>query len=363
MSPRSPLNRLLLALALFSTSVAALAAAPASTRRVVLEPTPTGFRWKLTEAQLPPIGDRQVLMHVRAVGLNRGEVDGLAKEYGRAGLVPASDAAGDVIAVGKSVREFKVGERVTTLYFRNLIDGVASRETLQGAHGAAIDGVLAEYLVIDDTAIAHAPRGLSYEEAATLPTAGLTAWMATVGQNALEKDDVVLVQGTGGVSMFALQFAAASGARVIATSSSDEKLARAKQLGARDGINYKTNPQWSKQVLELTNKHGADVVVDVGGKSTLEQSVQSLAHGGVLSLVGGLTGYDGAVPAAQLILRTARAQGVYVGSRADYERMSRFIEQHKIRPAIDGVYPLAEHETALKRLESGAFVGKIVLTL
>ena len=162
--------------------------------------------------------------------------------------------------------------------------------------------------MLEDTAIAPMPASLSYEEAATLPTAGLTGWMATEGQLDLRPNDVVVVQGTGGVSTFALQFAAAAGARVIVTSSSDDKIQRAVKLGARDGINYKQVPAWSERVLELTDKNGARLVVDVGGKSTLEQSVKSLGFRGTLSLVGGLSGYDGSVPALPLLLRTATAR-------------------------------------------------------
>jgi NADPH:quinone reductase-like Zn-dependent oxidoreductase len=259
------------------------------------------------------------------------------------------------------VTGFKPGERVSTLYFRDWVDGPMSGETLKGAHGASTNGVLAEYLVIDDTAIAPAPDGLTDEEVSALPTAGLTAWTAVTADGPVRPDDFVVVQGTGGVSTFALQFAAASGAKVIVTSSSDEKLARAKELGAKEGINYKTTPVWSKRVLELTGGHGADVIVDVGGKNTLPMSAQCLAYTGTLSVVGGLSGYDGGIPASDLIMKRARAQGIYVGSRADYLEMSRFITAHKLKPVIERVFPFEQYEDALKLMESGSFVGKIVL--
>jgi NADPH:quinone reductase-like Zn-dependent oxidoreductase len=222
--------------------------------------------------------------------------------------------------------------------------------------------VLGEYVVLEATAVAPAPKGLTYEEAATLPTAGLTAFMATVGQNEL-RDDYVLVQGTGGVSIFALQFAAAAKARVLVTSSSDEKLALVRKLGARDGINYRTYPQWSEQVMALTNGHGADLVVDVGGKDTLEQSVKSLAYGGMLSIVGGLSGYDGTISAVGLLSKTANARGIYVGSRADYLRMSAFIVEHRLHPVIDRVFPLDQYDAALQHLRTGNPVGRVVLKL
>jgi len=222
--------------------------------------------------------------------------------------------------------------------------------------------VLGEYVLLDDTAVVAAPKSLTYEEAATLPTAGLTAWNATAGKNDL-RDRVVLVQGTGGVSLFALQFANAAKARVIATSSSDDKLARVRELGARDGINYRTYPKWSEQLMVLTNGHGADLVVDVGGKETLEQSVKSLAYGGMLSIVGGLSGYDGTISSLGLLNRTASARGVYVGSRVDYQRMSAFIDEHKLHPVIDKVFPLDQFDAALEHLRTGNPVGRVVLKL
>jgi NADPH:quinone reductase-like Zn-dependent oxidoreductase len=251
---------------------------------------------------------------------------------------------------------------VTSLYFRNWTDGPASREILSEAHGFDVDGVLGEYIVLEETAVVPAPAGLSYEEAATLPTAGLTAFMATVGQNEM-RDRYVLVQGTGGVSIFALQFAAAAKARVIVTSSSDDKLARVREMGASDGINYRTHPKWSEQVMTLTDGHGADVVVDVGGKDTLDQSVRSLAYRGMLSIVGGLSGYDGSIPASGLLNKTANARGIFVGSRADYLRMSKFIAEQRIRPVIDREFPLDQYDAALEYLRTASPFGRVVLKL
>jgi NADPH:quinone reductase-like Zn-dependent oxidoreductase len=187
--------------------------------------------------------------------------------------------------------------------------------------------------------------------------------MATVGRRDLRPGDIVVVQGTGGVSAFAAQFASAAGARVIITSSSDDKLRKAQSFGAKDGINYRTVPMWSARVLELTGGRGADVIVDVGGKTTLEQSVKSLAFGGMLSLVGGLTGYDGQVPAGAFIGRSARAQGIYVGSRTDFEHMNAFIERHKIHPVLDRTFALDRYADAIALMGAGDFVGKIVLKL
>ncbi len=356
-----------LQLADFSPTLSAAEAEtlPVTTRKIVLDRTDAGYRWKLVEAPVPRLDERQVLVRVRAISLNRGDLDMPEPSSGRdySGQVVASDAAGEVIAVGSQVDGFKPGMRVTSLYFRNWTEGLPNDETMRAAHGASVDGVLAEYLVIDDTGVAPAPAGLTYEEAATLPTAGLTAWRAVMAHRALEPDDFVLVQGTGGVSTFALQIAAAAGARVIVTSSSDDKLERVRALGAYAGINYRKTPEWSKRVLELTGGRGADVIVDVGGKNTLPLSAQSLAYDGTLSIVGGLSGYDGEIPARNLLNKSARAQGIYVGSRAEYLRMSEFITKHRVKPVIERVFPLEQFEEALKLMESRNFVGKIVLKL
>jgi NADPH:quinone reductase-like Zn-dependent oxidoreductase len=347
----------------FSAAAHAAEQAPATARKIVLEKAETGFRWKLIEAPVQQPGDRQVLVRVRAVGLNRGDWEVLGSNNSNdrlVGRIPGSDAAGDVVAVGKSVKGLRPGTRVTSLYFRNWTDGTANRDILNGAHGIDVDGVVGEYIVLEDTAVVPAPKSLTYEEAATLPTAGLTAWNATVGKNDL-RDRIVLVQGTGGVSIFALQFAVAAQARVVATSSSDDKLARVRELGARDAINYRAHPKWSERVMEVTGGHGADLVVDVGGKETLEQSVKSLAYGGVLSIVGGLSGYDGTISSLGLLNKTASARGVFVGSRADYLRMSEFIDKQQLHPVIDKVFEFGQFEAALEHLRTGNPVGRVVL--
>ena len=352
----------LVILTLLADAASAAEQVPATARKVVLEKAETGYRWKLIEAPVQQPGARQVLVRVRAVGLNRGDWEMLPRDNSSGALVgriPGSDAAGDIVAVGKDVKGFRPGMRVTSLYFRNWTDGTASKEIIDAAHGVDVDGVVGEYIVLEDTAVVQAPKSLSYEEAATLPTAGLTAWNATAGKNDL-RDRVVLVQGTGGVSIFALQFANAAKARVIVTSSSDDKLVRARELGARDGINYRTHPKWSEQVMKLTSGHGADLVVDVGGKESLEQSVKSLAYGGMLSIVGGLSGYDGAISSLGLLNKTASARGVYVGSRVDYQRMSAFIDEHRLHPVIDKVFPLDQFDAALQHLRDGNPVGRVV---
>ena len=337
---------------------------PASMRKVVLEQIDSGFRWKVVEVPVPAPSDQQVLVRVRAIGLNNGELSRLkpGTDASRAGRVPASDAAGDVVAIGKRVTDVRVGDRVVSMYFNDWADGPYSRSMLKGTHGWQADGVLADYIALDTKAVAPVPDGWTYEQAATLPTAGLTAWNA-VTRHGVSKGDVVLVQGTGGVSTFALQFAVASGARVIVTSSSDEKLQRAKALGAEAGLNYRREPAWSERVVQLTNGHGADLVVDIGGKSTLEESTKSLADEGKLAIVGGLSGYDGNISAWGLLEKSAQAYGVFVGSRADYLRMREFLGSHRIEPVIERVYPFAQYPDALQLLASGNFMGKMVLRM
>lgn len=352
---------------LLSVMASVSLAAPASTTRtVVLEKIDTGgYRWKITRASVPEVGDRQVLVRVRAVALNRLDLDDLepSSDADKSGRVPGYDAAGDVVAVGKQVKDFRPGTRVTSLYFENWVDGRFDAKVLERVRGWTIDGVLSDYVVFEETSLAPMPEGLSYEEAATLPTAGLTAWSAVTADRPLKSEDIVLVQGTGGVSTFALQFAANMGAYVIVTSSSDDKIRRAKSLGAREGINYRARPAWADAVMELTQKHGADLVVDIGGKDTVGQSLKSVADDGSISLVGGLTGYEGNVSSLGLILKRARANGIFVGSRADYLRMSDFVVKHRMHPVIEKVYPLDRYEAALEHLASNDFVGKIVLKL
>jgi NADPH:quinone reductase-like Zn-dependent oxidoreductase len=342
------------------------AASPEGTmRKVVLEKAGSGYRWKIVEAPIPAVGESEVLVRVHAVSLNRGDLVRLehSSSEDRTGNVPVTDAAGEVVAFGSRVTGVHKGERVTNTYFKNWVDGPFSHERLDSVPGWTADGVLADYIVIGSTDAIPIPDGMSYEEASTLPTAGLTAWNAVAGHHELHAGDVVLVQGTGGVSTFVLQFAVAGGARVIVTSSSDDKLAHARTLGARDGINYKTQPEWAKSVLQLTQGHGADLVVDIGGKATLAQSVESLADGGTLSVVGGLTGYDGDISAWGLLKKAATAQTIFVGSRADYLRMLAFMKTHRVHPLIERVFPLAGYEEALQMMGAGQFTGKIVIDL
>ncbi|HUN26748.1 MAG TPA: NAD(P)-dependent alcohol dehydrogenase [Steroidobacteraceae bacterium] len=348
---------------LAATAPLAAAPLPDIVRSISLEKTAAGYRWTLTRSPMPALGEHQVLVHVRAVSLNRDDLSLLAPNphADLTGIKLGSDAAGDVVALGKAVTDLQVGERVTNTYFRDWQQGTPSRKQLDPALRATVAGVAADYVALDDTGVIPMPKGYSYAEAATLPTAGLTAWVATVGRNRLGPSKVVVIEGTGGVSTFAMQFAAATGARIILTSSSDEKLQRTLGIARHESINYRSVPSWSERVMALTAGRGADLVVDVGGKRTLGEAAQSLAPGGTLSVVGGLTGYDGDIPAGILLEKVAKAQGVFVGSRADFRRMIAFIEAHRLQPVIDRVFPLNDYQRALSLLQSDRFIGKIVL--
>lgn len=338
---------------------------PTTIRCLALKATANGYRWALIRAAMPAIGEHQVLVHVRAISLNHDDFPPRrrAPNVNLTGLRIGSDAAGNIVAMGKAVTGFRLGERVTNTYFRHWTSGIPSRAQISARLGARVPGVAADYIALDDTAVMPIPAGYSYEEAVTWPTAAVTAWMATVGRYTLGPGTVVLIEGTGGVSTFAMQFAAAAGARIILTSGSDAKLRNTLRIAPHESINYRSVPNWSQRVMELTGGRGADLVVDVGGTSTLLQAARSLAPGGTLSVVGGLTGYDGEIPANSLLSNVAKAQGVFVGSRTDYRKMIAFIEAHRLHPVIDRVFPFKDYEEALALMESERFVGKIVLRL
>jgi NADPH:quinone reductase-like Zn-dependent oxidoreductase len=331
---------------------------------VIYKTTPEGSRLVVIDTAVPKPKRGEVLVRMHAISLNRGEVENLVATRGdRMGMIAASDGAGEIVALGLDAREFKVGQRVTSMYWRDWNAGPAKPENLKDSLGSSMNGVFGEYVVVDQSALVPIPDGMSFVDASTLPTAALTAWSAVITEGRAGPGKTVLVQGTGGVSTFALQIAHAAGAKVIVTSSSDDKLARAKELGADILINYKTTPQWGAKVLELTNKHGADVIVEVGGKGTIEQSAECLADLGTIAVIGGVTGYGGEFPAVTLVAKTARAVGIAVGSRAELRKLEVFMQKHQIKPVVDKVYPLTQLEAALTQLRTGQFVGKIVVTL
>lgn len=275
--------------------------------------------------------------------------------------IPMADGAGEVIAVGAGVTEFVVGDHVVSTFFPNWLDGEAEDEGFAAVPGDGVDGYAREQVTAPATSFTHAPKGYSHAEAATLTTAGVTAWRALFADDALKPGDTVLVQGSGGVSIFALQFAKLAGAQVIATSSSDEKLARLKALGADHLINYQKDPNWGETVRELTGGRGVDHVVEVGGPATLQQSMTAARVGGHISVIGILTGVSGEFPLVQALARQLRLQGVLVGSRAHQQAMIRAIDANGLRPVIDRSFELEQLADAFRYQETNQHFGKIVL--
>ncbi len=280
-----------------------------------------------------------------------------------AGRIPMSDGAGTVEAVGAGVTQFKPGDLAVSLFFPDWIDGATPATAFTRVPGDGIDGYACEAVVTPEHWFTHAPKGYSAAEAATLTCAGLTAWRALFEDGETKPGSTVLVQGTGGVSIFALQFAKAAGARVIATSSSDAKLERLKALGADEVINYKENPDWGMKTLELTGGRGVDTVVEIGGAGTLDQSMMATRVGGHVALIGILAGYAGPVQTVLLMRKSLRVQGLTVGSRAQQLAMIAGIEATGLRPVLDQHFPLADLAAAFRHQESGQHFGKIVVDI
>lgn len=326
-----------------------------------------GLELKLVELPTPKPERGQVAVRVRAVSLNRRDLLMQAGRYGpasnAAGGVPLSDGAGEIVAVGADVTRFKVGDRVAGIFFEKWVDGEPSAEALASARGGNAGGMLSEVVVTDPAGLVAIPRHLSFEEAATLPCTGVTAWVSLFKRGQLERDDFVLLEGTGGVSVFGLQFAAAAGAKPIITSSSDAKLARAKELGAFGTVNYRTNPDWQREVRALTGGAGVDQVLEVGGQDTLPKALEALAYGGHIALIGGLSGFASDVPVGRLLNLNATVSGIYVGSRADFEAMNAFIAEHRLKPVVDRVFELEDAPAAFQAMDDEAFFGKIVIRL
>jgi NADPH:quinone reductase-like Zn-dependent oxidoreductase len=278
------------------------------------------------------------------------------------GVIPMSDGAGIVEAVGPDVTEFKQGDNVVSTFFPNWLSGASEVTKLAAVPGDRTDGYARESVVAPATSFTHAPKGYNHAEAATLTCAGLTAWRALSVEGRMQPGETVLVQGTGGVSIFALQFAKAAGCNVIATSSSDAKLQRLKAMGADHVINYKTTEKWGNEAAKLTGGRGVDHVVEVGGAGTLAQSIQAVRNGGHISLIGVLSGFQGEVPTMMLMQKQARLIGITVGSREQQQDMVRAIDANGIKPVIDSTYPLEGIADAFRHQESGAHFGKICLS-
>ncbi len=322
------------------------------------------FRLDLVERAMPTPGPGQVRVRVRVTSLNYRDLITLRKLAGRevAGIVPLSDGAGEVAAVGEGVGRWKVGDRVAGCFFQGWASGPFDLAYHKTDLGGSVDGMLAEEVVLAEGGLVRIPDHLSFEEAACLPCAGLTAWYAMTTRGGFKQGDTLLALGTGGVSIFALQFALALGGTAIVTSSSDEKLERARALGAAHTINYRTNPEWGREVWRLTGKRGVDHVMEVGGPGTLEQSLNSVAAGGHVAMIGVLTGFGAPQTSLfPLVSRNARMSGIYVGPREDFEVMNEFLSRTGIRPVIDRVFPFEEAAPAFDYLEGGNHLGKVVI--
>jgi NADPH:quinone reductase-like Zn-dependent oxidoreductase len=313
------------------------------------------------ERPQPSPGYGQVLVKVRAVSLNYRDllvIKGLYNPRLALPRIPFSDGAGDVVGVGDGVSRVRVGDRIAGIFMQKWLAGGMTEAAPRSALGGEINGMLAEYVVLDEDGVVQIPEHLSYEEASTLPCAAVTAWHAVIEQG-LKPGETILTLGTGGVSLFALQFAVHAGARVIITSGSDEKLERAIRMGAADGINYRTVPEWGKKVRELTGGKGADLVVEVGGAGTLPQSLMAVRTGGCISLIGVLSGATAQANPLPAVMKNIRIQGVLVGSREMFEAMNRAVSLHRLRPVVDRVFAFGEVREALRYMERGEHFGKI----
>ena len=316
------------------------------------------------ETALPAPGPGDVLMRIHAVSLNFRDLLMVKGHYNpKLALprIPCSDGAGEIVEVGSEVHGWKVGDRVAGIFMQNWLDGQMSSAKTHGALGGDIDGMLAQYVALPAEGIVAIPESLNYEQAATLPCAAVTAWNAVTRAHPVRAGETVLIQGTGGVSIFALQFAVLMGARVIGVSSSDEKLARAKTLGLDAGVNYRQVPDWAPWVLEQTNGDGVDLVVEVGGSGTLQQSLMAVRVAGTVAQIGVLTGVEETLLIAPILHRQIRVQGVYVGSRQDFVDMNRAIAYARLKPVVDQSFAFDNVREALQTMESGLHFGKIVI--
>jgi len=332
-----------------------------------------GYRARVGRPQAPfervtlsraSLGPHDVRIRVRAVSLNYRDLMIAHGNYPISSDRPpiaVADGAGEVIEVGPQVTRFRVGARVASIYFSRWLDGDPTPAKLADVPGATVDGLLAEEVVMSEDAVVAVPDHLDFNEAATLPCAGVTAWNALFVAGRVPPGGSVLVLGTGGVSIWALQLAKAAGLRAIVTSSSDEKLARAKALGADATINYRKVPEWQQEVLRLTGGEGVDLVVEVGGNGTLDRSVAAVRMNGTVALIGGVAGFTAGLQIMPLLVGAKRLVGITVGSREMFEHFNRFVSAARIRPVVDRVFAFDDAPKAIAQLEQGAHFGKLVI--
>jgi NADPH:quinone reductase-like Zn-dependent oxidoreductase len=320
----------------------------------------------LTPSERPrPIpGPGEILLRMKAASLNYRDLMTIEGRYNPnqpLPLIPCSDGVGEVVEIGIGVSRVNVGDRVVTTFFQGWISGPPTTDMLSTTLGGPLDGVLAEYMVLREDAVVHVPGHLSDAQAATLPCSALTAWSALVTHNKVSPGDSVLVLGTGGVALCALLFAKLLGAKAIVISSSDAKLDRVRQLGADYGINYKRTPQWGKAVREVTNGAGVNHVIELGGAGTLQESLEAVALGGHISLIGVLAGPIQEINITAIYRRTVRIQGIFVGNREGFEAMNRAIAYHRLEPMVGHTFRLDEVQEALRLMARGGHFGKICL--
>ncbi|WP_202526252.1 zinc-dependent alcohol dehydrogenase family protein [Sneathiella litorea] len=319
---------------------------------------------KMVDRDIPKPGAGEILVRLKANSINYRDLSTIknAAARGIAGeRIPNSDGAGVVEEVGAGVTEFSAGDRVVGTFFQNWLSGPIHDDVMPSALGGPIDGLLCEYALLKEGGALPIPAHLSFEEAATLPCAGLTAWHCLIDGGKAGVGQTALLLGTGGVSIFAQQIAKASGIRTILTSSSDEKLARAKSLGANEVINYREHANWEEKVLELTDGHGVDLVVEVGGAGTLEKSVAAVRVGGRISLVGVLTG--GLMDPTSIMRKSITLQGIYVGPRDMFARLNNALSNNNIHPVIDAVIDFQDAKEAYRIMEKAGHFGKVVITI
>jgi NADPH:quinone reductase-like Zn-dependent oxidoreductase len=326
------------------------------------------YEVKLTQVPRPSPAPHEVLVRIHATSINGGyDVEMRDRKPGGpadlTGGIPFADGAGEVVEIGGAVTRFKVGDRVVGIFMPRWIDGNRTADGLQSSRGGNAQGMLSELVVANEQGLVKFPQHLSYEEAATLPTSGVTAWVGLFKYGKVKAGDYVLLEGTGGVSTFGLVFAAAAGAKPIITSSSDAKLERARKLGAFGVVNYRTNPDWQKTVRELTGGAGVNQVLEVGGRGTFVKALEALAFDGHVAMIGTLSGFAEQLPTGPLFQAGAHLTAVYVGSRADFEAMNAFIAEHRLHPVIDRVVEFEQAPEVFELMAHGDYMGKIVVRI
>jgi NADPH:quinone reductase-like Zn-dependent oxidoreductase len=323
-------------------------------------------RLEQRESAIPVPGPGQLVVQVHACSLNYRDLKVVLGTYSpnlKMPRVPLSDGAGVVHAAGSGVMRVRVGDRVAGIFMQNWLEGNPDATKCRGALGGDIDGMASQYVVLDANGVVKLPDYLSFAQAATLPCAAVTAWAALHKAGGITSGSTVLIQGTGGVSIAALQLAKAMGARVLGTSSSDSKLERARALGLHAGVNYKTQPKWAEWAQEQTHGEGVDLVIEVGGAGTFSESLRAVRIGGAVAQIGVLTQTDEPVEVPLILRKQVRVQGIYVGSRADFDALNRALEQTRIEPVVDREVAFAELPEAFRMMEAASHFGKIVVRM